>query len=93
MFQFYNFHAIQDHRMFVDISIFEFDENLSMYGFFCSSNYIPHFRNPAIWLVEIGVVILAIPVKKRKMPKPVNSLLKKAGHFSKDYWYWPFLAF
>ena len=39
-------------------------------------------------MVAIGVgVILAIPVKKRKMPKPVNSLLKNAlGHFPKDYW-------
>ena len=53
---------------------------------------MPHFRNPAIWLVEIEVVILAIPVKKYKMPKPVNSLLKNAlGYFSKDYW--PVLAF
>ena len=34
-----------------------------------SCNNIPHLRNPAIWLVEIAVVISAIPVKKRKMPK------------------------
>ena len=36
-------------------------------------HFIPHFRNPAIWLVEIGVVIIAIPVKKLKMPISVNS--------------------
>ena len=50
-------------------------------------NCIPHFRSPAIWLVKSGVVILAIPVKKHKMPKPVNSNLKTdLGHFSRDYW-------
>ena len=35
--------------------------------------YIPHLRNPAIWLVEIAVMVLAIPVNKRKMPRPRNS--------------------
>ena len=34
--------------------------------------YIPHLRNPAIWLVEITVVILAINSRKEmKNAKPM----------------------
>ena len=36
-----------------------FEEHIFLY--FYKTNYIPLYRNLAIWLVEIGVVILAMP--------------------------------
>ena len=58
------------------------DLSLNLFGCVCYLDiyiyidikwYIPHLRNPAIWLVEIAVMILAIPVNKRKMPRPCDS--------------------